>query len=240
MGGNKQIPSFVAIRPHVKLFNIVRREYQETSTINQEGSFSRYYLNNRWDYVNMARDCVNNRKLLIDCKITPIRKGSVVDNGPFWFKIVQTRPDGSKLSPEEICDLFWRKLNKEGFSLYILGMTFQEITENINFCITEDAEHSISAKVTMGDVVLSCKKINKNKNRSWYGYKCLLTLDTGKFKKSIKNTKGPKDTMIKKTPIQKNTVETLTKSGTITTIKPPVIKTMAFTQKSLPTTANFQ
>ena len=245
MGVSKKTPSFVAIRPHIKLFNIVRKEYDEKSTINREGSFSAYYLNNRWDYVNMTRDCVKSKNLLYNCKINPLQKGNVVDEGPFWFKIVQTRPDGTKLNPEEICDAFWKKLNKEGFSLYILGMTFQYIAYNINFCIQGEKKHAVPVKVTLGDVVLSCRKINKNKGRSWYGYKCLITLDTGNFKKSV-STKRPrkgssKTTLVNNTPVKTNTVESSKKKNySVTTIKLPVIKTMVFTEKSLPVTANFK
>lgn len=233
MGVTKQTPAFVAIRPHIKLFGIVQKEYDDTSTINKEHAFSAYYLNNRWDYVNMARNCVRSKRLLGDCHITPLRNNGIVDDGPFWFKVVQTRSDGFKLSPEEICDLFWKKLNKEGFSLHVLGMTFQEVTDNINFCIQEDKEHSVPVKVALGDVVLSCKKINKNKNRTWYGYKCLLTLDTGKFKKSVVNITRPRISENKKP-------DNVNKQYSVTTIKPLVVKTKTFTQGSLPMTANFR
>ena len=241
MGLSKKTPSFAAIYPHIKLFGIVQKEYDEKSTINMEGSFSTYYLKNRWDYVNMARGCVKSKNLLYNCRIKPLREGSVVDEGPFWFKVVQTRPDGNKLTPEDICDAFWKKLNKEGFSLYVLGMTFQYITYTINFCLQEERD-AVPVKVTLGDVVLSCKKINKNKSRSWYGYPCLLALDTGKFKKSVVNTKRSRgDTRPRKEPVKTNTVETTTKKKySVTTIKPLVIKTMAFTERSLPVTANFR
>lgn len=233
MAVTTKTPAFVAIFPHIRLFRIVQKEYDETSTINKEYAFSAYYLNNRWNYVNMARGCVHNKTLLYDCKIKPRRKDDVVDDGPFWFKIVQTRSNGFKLNPEEICDLFWKKLNKEGFSLHILGMTFQEVTDNINFCIQKDKEHTVPTKVTLGDVVLSCKKINKNKNRAWYGYKCLITLHTGKFKKSVVNITRPRISENKKTGVTD-------KKYTVTTIKPLVVKTKTFTQGSLPMTANFR
>ncbi len=234
----KKTPAFAAIKSHIKLFNIVRSEYDEESTINREGSFSTYYLNNRWDYVNMARECVRNKNILYSCNITPLRKGSAVDGGPFWFKIEQTRSDGYKLSPEEICDLFWKKINREGFSLYILGMDFHEITTNINSCIQESKEHAVPMKVTLGDVVMSCKKINKDKSRSWYGYPCLLALDTGKFKKSVVNISRPNT----EGRSRKGSVATTPAKGIypVTTIKPLVVRTMGFKERSLPVTANFK
>lgn len=237
MGVPKHTPAFVAIRPHIKLFNIVKKEYSETSTINQGEMFSTYYLTNRWCYVNMARDCVKSKKMLRDCNIVPPGSpNSCTTYEPFWFKIVQTRSDGYKLNPEEICDLFWKSFNKTGCSLYILGMTFQQITNNINMLIQEATEHTLPVHVTVGDVVLSCRKINKKKNKGWFGYLCIHDFENGRFKKSNVNISRPRLTQSR--PVKN--ADGGEKKYAVTTIGPLVVKKMTFTQKSLPLTANFR
>ena len=76
-----------AIEPHIKLFNIVRKEYVGDSRINKEGGFAEFYLKYRYDYIYMAKDCIRSKKLLRDCHIIPPpRPNMSVTGAPFGLK----------------------------------------------------------------------------------------------------------------------------------------------------------
>ena len=227
-------PSYVAIQPHIKLFNIVKGEYSKDSTINTGETFGKYYLRNRWNYVNMARDCIRSKTALRNCNIIPPKTiNTCVTGEPFWFDIVQTRFDGDKLSSEEICDRFWKSLNGTGCSLYILGMTFNDITNHINECIEMSNEHPVPVNVKIGDVVCSCRKINKKKNQGWFGRKCLGEYNNGSFKKSSRPKVG-------RNPGHKKQVVKDDSNVVKHTIKPVVIRTMTFAEKEISVTTNFK
>ena len=166
-----------AIEPHIKLFNIVRKEYADDSRINKEGGFSTFYLKSRYDYICMAKDSVRSKKLLRDCHIhPPPRPNMSVTGAPFWFKIQKYDNYGKKMTPESITMEFWKEFRKRKISINILNMPFDEITREIN------AELSYDPRISTGDVIISARRIFKGRNDGFFGRKCLLEFKYGKYK----------------------------------------------------------
>ncbi|CAM9532742.1 unnamed protein product [Pylaiella littoralis] len=229
-------PSYTAITPHVKLFNIVKGEYTNDSTINSyDGIFWKYYLKNRWSYVNMARDCVKNKKYLRDCNILPPSgPNTSVTGDPFWFKINHTRDDGYKNTPGEICDSFWKSFRKTGCSLYVMGMTFGEIVYYINDILFTETSYMPLVQITKGDLVLSCRRYFTGKPVGWVGYKCFNDFENGVFKKSsVKISRPSKKKVIGESTVNKPDPGTYT-------IKPLVVKKKEFHTKKISVTTNFK
>ena len=166
-------PSFQAIGPYVRLFDRVKYEYTTDSKIAQNGSFKKYMLGKHYAFVHMARECVNNRTLLRDCKIIPLRSADEYGGHgqPFWFKIEHTRFDKAKNTEKEICDNFWKSFGGFGVKLVHLGMTFDDIRNNINRIIQNEMTHAVKVRVTTADVVLSCRGMLGVKRSGWYGRK---------------------------------------------------------------------
>ena len=166
-----------AIKPHLTLFKAVRNEYSTGSRIHQEGGFSKFYLRFRYDYIYMAKDCIRSKKLLRDCHINPPpRPNMSVTGAPFWFKVQKYDNDGNKMTPESITMEFWKEFKKRKISINILNMSFYEISKEIN------TELSYDPKISIGDVIISARRVFKGKNDGFFGNKCLLDFRYGKYK----------------------------------------------------------
>ena len=195
----KQSPSFIAISPHIDLFNAVKLEFDDDSTINQGEKFNRYYLDNRWGFINMAQDCIGNSKMLRKCNIRPLR---TIDNGivgaPLWFRFDHIRQDGHRHTQSEICTNFWKKFRTLGSSLYMMYKTFDEITDIINYIVKTEKKHMNPVVVSKGDVIISCRRIfpsertkdkdgnlvKNGKRDGWYGHLCVEEFLHGEFRPS--------------------------------------------------------
>ena len=165
-----------AIEPHLKLFKTVRKEYSTGSRIHQEGGFAKFYLKYRYDYIYMAKDCIESKKLLRDCHINPPpRPDMSVTGAPFWFKVQKYDNDGNKMTPESITMEFWKEFKKRKISINILNMSFDEISKEINDELSQDP------KIAIGDVIISARRIFKGKNDGFFGMKCILDFKYGKY-----------------------------------------------------------
>ena len=211
-GQNGKLPVYYpssccsAIKPHIRLFNTVKSMYPRDSRINTGHKFAEMCLGRRWDYINMARDCIGDKGLLRKCNIVPMFEHNRCETGyPFWFKIQHTRSDNYKHTEEEICRDFWIKFLKTGSSLYVLNMTFEEITININEIIRRETRFLKKTVVSVGDVVIGLrdeferreKRSLKNKedciikyrpyvskNDGWFGRICYTDFKKGYFEKT--------------------------------------------------------
>ena len=167
---------FKAIKPHLDLFRVVRKQYTSGSRLNKEGAFEKFYLKFRYDYVNMAKDCVHSKKILNDCHIyPPPRPDMCVTGSPFWFKVKKYDHDGDKMTPESITMEFWKDFRQRKVTMNILNMSFYEITKEINYELSQDP------KIEIGDVIVSCRRVFKGMNHSFFGRKCLLDFKWGKY-----------------------------------------------------------
>ena len=165
-----------AFKPHLNLFNIVRKEYVSDSRIRREGGFATFYLKFRYDYIYMAKDCIRSKKMLRDCHINPPpRPNMSVTGAPFWFKVQKYDNYGNKMTPESITMEFWKEFKKRKISIKILNMSFDEITKEINVELSNDP------KISIDDVIISARRIFKGKNSGFFGNKFLLDFKYGKY-----------------------------------------------------------
>jgi len=180
-------PSFDAIKPYVRLFNVVKSEHTRDSNIARSNSFQKYMLKKYYAFVHLARGCIMNNKLLRDCKIIPLRYTNEYNgvNQPFWFPIEHTRFDKAKHTEKEICDNFWKCFGGFGIKLVHLGMSFEQIRNNINRIIENEVSYNVKVRVTTGDVVLSCKNMLGKMRPGWYGRSNWEDISTKQFVGSV-------------------------------------------------------
>jgi len=185
-------PSLKAIGPYVRLFNTVKSEHTKDSKINRNGSFKKYMLGKYYAFVHLARQCIRNREMLRECNIIPLRSKDEYGNcnQPFWFPIFHTRFDNAKHTEREICDNFWKCFGGFGVKLVHLGMSFDDLRNNINRIIEAEMTHAFKVRVTTGDVVLSCRHILGRKRPGYYGRSNWLEINrehVGTVNKSVYN-----------------------------------------------------
>jgi len=181
--------SFEAIGPYTRLFERVKLEYTNDSKIAKAGAFQKYMLGKYYNFVHMARETIYNNRMLRDCKIIPMRTDNeyMGQTQPFWFKIEHTRFDKAKNTEKEICDNFWKSFGGFGIKLVSLGMSFEDIRNNINRIIQNETHFAVKVRVTTADVILSCQDILGVRRSGWYGRKNWEYV-LGKTFKRTKNT----------------------------------------------------